>query len=157
MQRAVFSFVLVALLTMILAAGSLFLAGKGYPFGAVGLRRLDGIAAATTFAPLASVYFLSAALMMLLPLRPAAFVLTHAADILFWAAVALLGTVVGLVAAQFAFGQMRAPYALAEWGYLYALAVAACHFLLNSLRRNLLLRTLAFVGLLAAAGFCLVW
>lgn len=157
MQRALLSFVLVALLTTALAAGCLFLAQKGYPFGAIGLRRLDAIAAPSTFLPLAGLYFLSAALMMLLPIRAAAFVLTHAADVLFWTVVALFGTVVGLIAAQFAFGQMRAPYALLDYGFLYALAVAGCHFILNSLRGNILLRTIAFAVLLAASGFCLLW
>lgn len=157
MQRAAFSFATVTLLTALLAAACLFLAQKGYPFGAVGLRRLGNVANAPTFIPIAALYFLSAALMMLLPLRAAAFVLTNAADVLFWTAIALLGAIIGVVLGQVAFGQTRAPAALFDWRFAYAAAIFICHFLLNSLRANLLLRTLGFAVFVAACAFCLFW
>jgi len=157
MQRAAFSFALPAVLTAFLAAVCLFLAQKGYPFGAVGLRRLDGVASAASFIPLAAIYFLSAALMMLLPLRAAAFVLTHAAEVVFWTVLLLLGALVGVIAARLAWGQNGALSSLLDWRFLYAAAVIAGHFALNGLRKNVLMRSLFFAAFVAAAGFCLFW
>ena len=68
---------------------------------------IDGIADAGTFIPLASVYFFSALLMMILPIRAASIVLTHAADALFWTVIVLFAAIVGCLAARWAFGQGR--------------------------------------------------
>src|SRR5205807_2048445 len=83
------AFALVAVLTALLMALSLAVARHGYPYGAIGVRRLDGIADAGTFIPLAAVFFFSALLMMILPIRAASIVLTHAADAIFWTVIVL--------------------------------------------------------------------
>ncbi|MDP1346512.1 hypothetical protein, partial [Klebsiella pneumoniae] len=79
----------------LLMALSLAVAQHGYPFGAIGVKRLDDIADATTFLPLAALYFFSAMLMMVLPLRAASIVLLNAADIIVWAVVVLFASIVG--------------------------------------------------------------
>ena len=157
MQRAALSFALLAVLTALLAVASLFLAQKGYPFGAVGLRRLDSIASAPTFIPLAGLYFLSAALLMILPLRAASFVLSNATEVVFWSAIALIAAIVGVVVARFAWGQNGALSSLIDWRFLYAAALIAAHFALDHLRKNVLLRTLFFAIFVAACAFCLFW
>ena len=157
MQRAALSFALITVLTALLGVGCLFLAQKGYPFGAVGLRRLDSLAAATTFIPLAALYFLSAALLMILPLRAASFVLSSAAEVLFWSTIALLAGILGLVLARFGWGQTNALESLTEWRFGYAVAVIGSHFALDKLRRNILLRSLFFAIFMAVTAFCLFW
>lgn len=157
MQRAALSFALLAVLTAFLAAACLFLAQKGYPFGAVGLGRLDSIARASTFIPLAGLYFLTAALLMIMPLRAASFVLSHATEVVFWAAIALIASVVGVVLARFAWGLGGALSSLVDWRFLYAVALIASHFALDHLRRNVLLRSLFFAIFVAASAFCLFW
>ena len=157
MTRALSSFVLIALLSAALAALSLAVAQKGYPHGAAGLRRLDGIASATTFIPIAALYILSALLLMILPMRAASFVLVHATDKLFWTAIALLAAIAGILAAKAAFGQRAALWALADWQFAFAAATIGCHFLLNELRRNVLSRSIGFVLFLAATLACLFW
>lgn len=157
MQRAALSFALLAVLTALLAVGCLFLAQKGYPFGAVGLRRLDSIASAPTFIPLAGLYFLTAALLMILPLRAASFMLSHATEVVFWTAIALIASIVGVVLARFVWGQSGALSSLVDWRFLYAAALIAGHFALDHLRRNILLRSLFFAIFMAAAAFCLFW
>ena len=157
MQRAALSFLFLLLLSAALAIGCLFLAQKGYPFGAVGLRRLDSFASVPAFIPLAALYFLSAALLMLLPLRAASFVLSHATEILFWTAIGLAACIFGTVLARFAWGQNNALLAIADIRILYAVALIGAHFALDSLRRNALTRSLFFVVFLAATAFCLFW
>jgi hypothetical protein len=157
MQRAALSFALLAILTALMAVGCLFLAQKSYPFGAVGLGRLDSIASPRTFIPLAGLFFLSAALLMILPLRAASFVLSNATEVVFWAAIALLAAIFGVVVARFAWGQGSALRSLLDWRFLYAAGLITAHFALDHLRRNVLLRTLFFAIFMAVAAFCLFW
>jgi hypothetical protein len=158
MTKAISTFALVAILTAALAAASLFATQKGYPQGAIGLSRLGDIANAATFIPLAAIYALSGALLMILPLRAASFVLVSATDALFWTAVALLAAIVGVVLARAAFGQTVAPlWALADWRFAFALAVIGCHAILNALRQNVLLRSIGFAAFIAATLLCLYW
>jgi hypothetical protein len=157
MSKALTTFALVAVLTGLLMALSLAVARHGYPYGAIGVRRLDAIANAETFIPLAAVYFFSALLMMILPIRAASIVLTHAADALFWTVVVLLAAIVGGLLARWAFGQGSAMLALLNWRFLFAVAVIGCHFVMNELRRNVLLRSLFFVVFAAATLACLFW
>ncbi|GHD10648.1 hypothetical protein ACFOEZ_07240 [Tianweitania populi] len=157
MQRAALSFALLAVLTALLVIACLFLAQKGYPFGAVGLRRLDSIASAPTFIPVAGLYFLTAALLVILPLRAASFVLSHATEVVFWAAIALIASIIGVVVARFAWGQSGALSSLVDWRFLYAAALVGAHFALDHLRKNVLLRSLFFAIFVAACAFCLFW
>ncbi len=157
MSKALSTFALVAVFTALLMALSLAVARHGYPYGAIGVRRLDGIADAGSFLPLAAVYFFSAMLMMILPIRAAGIVLTHAADALFWAVIALLATIVGCLVARWAFGQSSVLWALVNWRFLFAAAIVGSHFTMNELRRNILLRSLFFVIFAAATLACLFW
>ncbi|ESW96684.1 hypothetical protein X769_27555 [Mesorhizobium sp. LSJC268A00] len=157
MSKALITFALVAVLTALLMALSLAVARHGYPYGAIGVRRLDGIADAGSFLPLAAVYFFGAMLMMILPIRAAGIVLTHAADALFWAVIALFATIVGCLVARWAFGQSSVLWALLNWRFLFAAAIVGSHFTMNELRRNILLRSLFFVIFAAATLACLFW
>lgn len=157
MSKALTSFALVVVLTALLMALSLAVARHGYPYGAIGVRRLDGIADAGTFIPLAAVYFFSALLMMILPIRAASVVLTNAADAIFWTVIVLLASIVGGLLARWAFGQSSALWALLNWRFLFAVAIVGCHFVMNELRRNVLLRSLFFVIFAAATLACLFW
>ncbi|RUZ62949.1 hypothetical protein [Mesorhizobium sp. M7A.F.Ca.CA.002.06.1.1] len=157
MSKALTSFALVAVLTALLMALSLAVARHGYPYGAIGVRRLDGIADAGVFIPIAAVYFFSAMLMMILPIRAAGIVLTHAADALFWTVIALFATIVGCMVARWAFGQGSAVWTLLNWRFLFSAAIVGCHFFMNELRRNVLLRSLFFVVFAAATLACLFW
>src|SRR5690606_40693632 len=71
MNKALTSFALVTVFSGLLMALSLAVARHGYPFGAVGVKRLDAMADAAAFLPLAAVYLFSAMLMMILPIRAA--------------------------------------------------------------------------------------
>lgn len=157
MQKAITSFALVAVLTALLMTLSLFVARHGYPFGVTGMKRLDGVANADTFLPLAAIYFLAAMLMMILPLKAASIVLLHAADMLYWVVIALFATIVGCLAARWAFGQTSAPWALFNWRFLVVAAVVGCHLAMNELRRNVLLRSLFFAIFGVATLACLFW
>ena len=157
MSKAVTSFVLIALFGGLLMALSLAVARHGYPFGITGVRRLEDIASAGGFMPLAALYFFSAALMMILPLKAASVVLVSVADALMWAALALFSVIVGCVLARWAFGQASALRALWDWRLLFAVAIVGCHLALNPLRRNILLRSLAFAGFAALTLACLFW
>lgn len=157
MSKALTSFALATVLTALLMALSLAVARHGYPFGVTGVKRLDGIASGETFLPLAAVYFFSAMLMMILPIRAASIVLTHAADAIFWTVIVLFATIVGCLLARWAFGQGSAMWALLNWRFLLAAAVVGCHFVMNELRRNVLLRSLFFVVFAAATLACLFW
>ncbi|MFZ5672121.1 MAG: hypothetical protein ACOZAM_04070 [Pseudomonadota bacterium] len=157
MTKALSTFVLVALLTALLAAASVLASRQGYPQGALGLRRLDDLATAATFVPLAAIYFFSALLLMILPMRWAAFVFYNATEAVFWTVVALFATIVGVLVARAAFGQTSVLWALADWRFIFPLAVAGCHFFINELGRNTLLRVLGFAVFLAATLACLFW
>ncbi|TPM87074.1 hypothetical protein FKO01_58240 [Mesorhizobium sp. B2-3-3] len=157
MSKALTTFALVTVLTALLMALSLAVARHGYPYGVTGVKRLDGVADAGTFIPLAAVYFFSALLMMILPIRAASIVLTHAADAIFWTVIVLLAAIVGGLLARWAFGQGSVMLALLNWRFLFAVAVVGCHFVMNELRRNVLLRSLFFVVFAAATLACLFW
>lgn len=157
MSKALTSFALIALLTALLMALSLAVARHGYPFGIVGVRRLESMADAGAFLPLAAIYFLAAMSMMVLPIRAASFVLLNAADIVFWAIIALFAAIVGCAAARWAFGQSGALWPLWNWRFLFVAAVLAAHLAMNGLRRNILLRSLFLVVFAAAALACLFW
>lgn len=157
MNRTAAAFLLIAVLTGLLAALGIALELKGYAFGALGTARLDGLAGAATFIPLAAVYSFAAVLMMILPLRAAGFVMANAATPVYSAALALLATIVGVQAARFAFGNRGALWVLADWQFLFAAAIVGAHLAMNELRRNVLLRTLFFVVFIAATLACLFW
>lgn len=157
MNKTISAFLLIAALAALLMALSLAVVQHGYPFGRLGANRLEAIADADSFLPLAAVYFFAALLMMILPLKAASFVLLNAADMLHWVVVALFATIVGCLAARWAFGQSSAPSALLNWRYLVVAAVVGSHFAMNELRRNILLRSLAFAGFGVATLACLFW
>ena len=157
MSKALTSFALVAVLAALLMALSLAVARHGYPYGVTGVKRLDGIADAGSFIPLAAVYFFIAMLMMILPIRAAGVVLTNAADVIFWATIALFATIVGCLVTRWAFGQSGALWALLNWRFLFVAAIVGCHFIMNELRRNILLRSLFLVVFAVATLACLFW
>ncbi|MGX9575834.1 hypothetical protein [Mesorhizobium sp. f-mel] len=156
MSKALTSFALVAILTALLMALSLAVARHGYPYGAIGAKRLDDVADAGTFIPLASVYFFSALLMMILPIRAASVVLTNAADAIFWTVIVLFAAIIGCLAARWAFDRGNILPAL-NWRFLFVVAIVGCHLFMNELRRNVLLRSLFFAVFAAATLACLFW
>lgn len=157
MNRTFAAFALVVVLTGLLAALGIALEAKGYRFGALGTARLDSLASAATFIPLAALYAFCAALMMALPLRAAGFVMANGATPVFSTALVLLATIVGVQLARLAFGSQGALWALADWQFVFAGAILAAHLAMNELRRNLLLRTLFFIAFIAATLACLYW
>jgi hypothetical protein len=157
MAKSVSTFILVTVLTALLMALSIAVMRHGDPFGALGMRRLDGLASAATFIPLAALYFFGVALLMILPLRAASFVLVNGVETIYLAVVVLFATIVGCLVARMAFGQFTAYRALLDWQFVFVLAVLICHAILNELRRNVLLRTLALVASVAATLACLFW
>ena len=157
MSKAVSAFLPIAVLTCLLAAAGIALENKGYGFGALGVARLDGLANAATFIPLAALYAFSGALMTLLPLRGAGFVYINAAVPIHATSLALLATIIGVQAARFAFGDNGALWVLADWRFLFAAAIVLTHMFMNEVRRNVLLRTLFFVLFVAATLACLFW
>ena len=157
MTKSVSTFILVTVLTALLMALSIAVMRHGDPFGALGMRRLDGLASAVTFIPLAALYFFGVALLMILPLRAASFVLVNGVETIYLAVVVLFATIVGCLVARMAFGQFTAYRALLDWQFVFVLAVLVCHAILNELRRNVLLRTLALVASVAATLACLFW
>lgn len=157
MRNTALAFILIAALAGFLAALGFALIAKGYTFGGLGLARLGELANAAAFMPLAALYGFAAALMMLLPLRAAGYVHAHAASPVHGATLVLTGTIVGLAAARFAFGDRSAPWRLADPQLLFAAGIVAAHLTLNHMRRNMLLRSVFFVLFLAAALACLFW
>lgn len=157
MAKTLTSFALTAVLTALLMALALYLAQKGYPFGTVGIGRLEGLASSASFIPLAAIYFFSAALLMIMPLRAASFVLLNAADRLYFAAIILFATIVGCLLARTAFGMPRALWQLWDWQFVFLPAMIVSHLLLNEARRNVLLRGLALVVFVIASLACLFW
>ena len=157
MKRAVATFLLTGVVAALLSALSLALVAKGYPLGQTGLARLGQLADAGAFLPLAAAYALAAVLMMILPLQAAGFVHTNTATPLHLAALVVLAAIVGLHAALLGFGDRDAPWALADWRLLFGLGTVAAHLAISELRRNLLIRSIAFVAFMAAAFVCLFW
>lgn len=157
MAKSVSTFILVTVLTALLMALSIAVIRHGDPFGALGMKRLDGLAGAATFIPLAALYFFGVALLMILPLRAASFILVNGVETVYLAVIVLFATIVGCLVARMAFGQFTAYQALLDWQFVFVLAVLVCHAILNELRRNVLLRTLALVASVAATLACLFW
>lgn len=157
MNRTAAAFLLIAVLTGLLAALGIAVELKGYAFGALGVARLDGLASAATFVPLAAIYAFAAVLMMILPLRAASFVMASAATPVFSATLVLFATIVAVQAARFSFGNRGALSLLLDWQFLFAGAIVAAHLAMNELRRNVLLRTVFFVVFVAATLACLFW
>jgi hypothetical protein len=157
MAKTVSTFILVTVLTALLMALSIAVMRHGDPFGALGMKRLDGLASAATFIPLAALYFFGVALLMILPLRAASFVLVNGVETVYVAVVVLFATIIGCLVARMAFGQINAYRALLDWQFVFVLAVAVFHAILNELRRNVLMRTLALVASVAATLACLFW
>lgn len=157
MTKALSAVILVAVLTAALAALSLFASQKGYSQGAVGLSRLDNLATATTFIPLAALYSFSALLLMILPMRAAGAVFVNGTEILYWTTLALFGTILGVLVARALFGHVSVLWSLADWRFIYAVAIVGAHFVLNELRKSVLLRTIGFAIFLAATYVCLFW
>lgn len=157
MNRTVAAFLLISVLTGLLAALSIALTLKGYRFGDLGVARLDGIANAATFIPLAALYAFTGLLMMILPLRAAGFVHANGATPVYSTALALLATIVGVQVARFGFGNSNALWTLLDWQFVFATAIIGAHLAMNELRRNVLLRTIFFVVFIAATLACLYW
>ncbi|SFZ86203.1 hypothetical protein SAMN02983003_3378 [Devosia enhydra] len=157
MSRIAWPFILVALFTLALAALGYGLAIKGYGIGMTGVERLDAIAAPAMFMPLAALYAFSAALVALLPLRAASFTHASASVPLYSATLILLATIVGVVLARVILVDRDTIRQVLDWHLLFALAVIGVHLLTNQLRKNLLIRSLAVIALLAASGACLFW
>ncbi|OBQ77205.1 MULTISPECIES: hypothetical protein [unclassified Mesorhizobium] len=157
MSKALGTFALVTVLSALLMALSLAVARHGYPQGAFGVKRLDGIADAGSFLAIAAIYFFSALLMMILPIRAAGVVLTHAADAIFWATIVLFAAIVGSLLARWALGQREVPWTILNWRFLFVPAIVGAHLAMNELRRNILLRSLFFVIFAAATLACLFW
>ena len=157
MNRTLAAFALVLVLTTLLVVLSIAVEQKGYAFGALGTARLDNLASAATFVPLAALYSFCAALMMILPLAAAGFVMGHGAVPVYSTALVLLSTIIGVQLARFGFGNRGALWVLADWQFIFAGAIIAAHLCMNALRRNILLRTLAFVFFVAATLACLFW
>ena len=157
MNRTLAAFLLVAVLSGLLAALSIALTLKGYAFGNLGLARLDGVASAATFVPLAALYAFTGLMMMILPLRAAGFVHANGATPVYSAALVLFATIVGVQAARFGFGNRAALWVLVDWQFVFAAGIVAAHLAMNELRRNVLLRTVFFVVFVAATLACLYW
>jgi hypothetical protein len=155
--RTFSTFLLVLVLSALLMALSIAVMRHGDPFGALGMKRLEGLAGPATFIPLAAIYFFGIALLMILPLRAASFVLVNGVEATYLAVVVLFATIVGCIAARMAFGQIAAYRALIDWQFVFVLAVVVCHAILNELRQNVLLRSLALAASVAATLACLFW
>lgn len=157
MKRATTTFLVVAVMTGLLAALSFAIRLKGYPFGSQGITRLDAIADAATFIPVAALYSFSAMLLMILPPRGAGFVYANAASPLWFTALVLLAAILGLQIARWAFGDGGALRALIDWQFIFAAAIIGTHTVLDSLRRSILLRSIFFVLFIVATLACLYW
>jgi hypothetical protein len=157
MRETALPFLTVTILTALLAALSIALQTKGYPHGASGLARLDAVASAATFVPLAALYAFAAVLIVLAPARAADFMYANAASPIFFASIVLLAAIVGLQVARAAFGGSAALRVFLDWPFAFAAAIFIAHQFLDAFRRNVLTRTLGFVLFLAAALACLYW
>jgi hypothetical protein len=157
MTRTISTFFLIVVLSALLMALSIAVMRHGDPFGVLGMRRLDGIAGAATFMPLAAIYFFGVALLMILPLRAASYVLVNGVETIHLTVIVLFATIVGCLLARMAFGQLNAYRALLDWQFVFVGVIVVCHAILNELRRNILLRSLAFAAAIAATLACLFW
>lgn len=155
MKQSALIFVVVAVLTALLAAFSILVQSRGYAQGATGLARLDGIASAATFLPIAALYGFACALVLIAPSRAAGILYSTAIEPLLAATLVLLASIVGLQVARLAFGNTGAVRALLNWQFIVPLAIIAAHPLLDMLRRDVLLRSIGLVGFLAITLGCL--
>lgn len=146
----------VTILTVLLAALSIAVRSKAI-HGAIGLSRLDALAGAATFVPLAALYAFAAMLIVLAPARAAGFMYANAASPIFSASVVLLAAIVGLQVARAAFGSIAALGMFLDWQFGFAAAILIAHQLLDAFRRNVLTRTLGFVLFVVATLACLYW
>lgn len=157
MTKTIYSFLLVTVLAGLLMTLSIMVARHGYPYGAIGMKRLDSVIAPASFLPLAAMYFFSIALLMILPLRAAGFVFLHGSEPLYWTVLMLFAIILGGLVARAAFGQISILWTLWNWQFLFVAAVFAVHSALNILRANVLLRSSSLVVLLIATLACLFW
>ena len=157
MRQTATAFLVVAALTALLAALSIAVLAKGYPQGGIGLARLDALANAATFVPLAALYAFAALLVVLAPPRAAGFLHARAAAPIHFTAVVLLATILGVQLARLAFGNAGALRALADWQFVFAAGIVVAHEVLDMFRRDILLRTIGLIVFLAATLACLFW
>lgn len=157
LNRTATTFLVLTVIAAVLAAASFAIRIKGYGFGTLGIERLDMIANAATFIPIAAIYAFSAMFMMILPVRGAGFVYQQAASPVWAATLVLLATILGLQITRFGFGDHQALSALLDWRFGFAAAIVAIHLFLDQLRSNALTRTLAFACLALATLACLYW
>lgn len=157
MKQTAVPFLVVTILTALLAALSIAVQTKGYPHGATGLSRLDALAGAATFVPLAALYAFAAMLIVLAPARAAGFMYANAASPIFSASVVLLAAIVGLQVGRAAFGSIAALGVFLDWQFGFVAAILIAHQFLDAFRRNVLTRTLGFVLFVAATLACLYW
>ncbi|MHB2267557.1 hypothetical protein [Aliihoeflea sp. PC F10.4] len=157
MNRTASAFLLVAAIAGLLMALGFGLQMKGYAFGQLGNGRLAGLASSASFMPLAAIYALTGALVMLLPLRAAAFVHSHGSTPIHSTALMLLAIIVGVAVSRFAFGVGNALWTLADWQLAFAAGIVIAHLAMERLRKNVLLRSVAFVAFTAAMLACLYW
>lgn len=157
MKNAATTFIVIAVITGLLAALSFALRFKGYQFGSIGIARLDTIADAATFIPIAALYAFGAMLIMILPVRAAGFAYANVASPVWFTTLVLLASILGLQAARFSFGDRSALWALVDWKFIFAAAVIGTQVCLDDLRRGVLLKTVFFVVFLVATLACLYW
>lgn len=157
MRQTATAFLVVTVLTALLAALSIAVQAKGYPQGGLGLARLDALASAATFVPLAALYAFAALLIVLSPPRAAGFMHARAAGPIHFAAVVLLATILGVQVARLAFGNTGALRALLDWQFVFAAGIVVAHEFLDLFRRDILLRTIGAIVFLAATLACLFW
>src|SRR5690606_32634633 len=125
MRRAISTFGLIEVLTAIRPSYGLAEAAHGYHHCDIGIKQQDAIANSATFIPLAALYAFSVALLMIMPLKAASFILINATDMLFWTVIVLLATIAGCLVARFAFGQSGAVWAITDWKFIFAAAIIA--------------------------------
>lgn len=157
MRQTIPALLAVVVIAALLAALSIVVRIKGYPHGALGLGRLDGLASAATFVPLAALYAFAAALIVIAPIRAAGFLHANAASPVHVTSVVLLGSILGVQLARLAFGNSGALRALIDWQFVFAGGIIAAHQTLDAFRLNLLLRTVGLILFVAATLLCLYW
>lgn len=157
MKETVTTFIVVAVLTALLAAFSFLVQDKGYPQGALGYGRLDALASAATFIPLAALYAFAALLIMLAPASGAGFIYANGTNPIYYATVVLLASIIGLQVARVVFVSVGALRVLLDWQFVFAAGILVAHQFLDAFRRNVLLRTIGVVVFAAAVILCLFW
>lgn len=149
-------------LGLTLAAALLMAACMGLTFTqwdrkAIAVKRLLDLIDPETIVPLASVYFLSAFLMVILPIRAAGTVFSNCAEPLFFAVLALFAGMLGFALVMKGFGQGAPLQSMMDWRLLLVGAVIIVHMQITELRRVMLIRILAAAALVALALVPLYW